>query len=279
MEIVPIAFDSMGARGMSCLVTTKENSFLIDPGVNLGPRRHKLPPHPTEVEKKAFLWDRIRKTSMDVNVVILTHYHYDHLNPEGYEVFFGKRVFLKNPDENINYNQRKRAHLLLDALGGKTGEVSFADGNQYCFGEMTLEFSPAVPHGMDTKRGYVIQVLFQEGDFRFLFTSDVEGANLDGQFEFIVKHNPSLLLIDGPAITFPKCRTHRVCDILENTDVKTVIVDHHIMREPNWKDYMRESMEIAHAKGVRLISSAKYLGEEENLLEARRVELYEKYPL
>ena len=110
MEIVPIAFDSMGARGMSCLVVTEGISVLIDPGVNLGPRRHKLPPHPLEVEKKASLWDRIREESRNVDVIILTHYHYDHLNPECYEVFFGKRVFLKNPDENLNYNQRKRAH-------------------------------------------------------------------------------------------------------------------------------------------------------------------------
>jgi predicted metallo-beta-lactamase superfamily hydrolase len=279
MEVIPVAFDSMGARGMSCLVHTKGESFMIDPGVNLGPRRHKLPPHPLEEEKKSVLWKRIEKEIKKVQTVILTHYHYDHLNPEAYHVFFGKRVILKHPHDNLNYNQQRRASLLLDSIKGKSSEIIFADGARRDFKDLNLTFSDAVPHGLDTKRGCVVQVVFEEPGCRFLFTSDVEGANLDSQLMFILKHNPDILLLDGPAITFPKSRSHRICEIIEKTDVKTLIVDHHIMREENWREYIQDAIDLAKEKGVRLVSAAGYRGEGENLLEARRVDLFREFPI
>lgn len=279
MEVIPVAFDSMGARGMSCLVQTKGESFMIDPGVNLGPRRHKLPPHPLEEEKKSQLWNRIEKEIRKVQNVILTHYHYDHLNPDGYHVFFGKRVFLKHPQDNLNYNQQRRASLLLDEINGRSSDVIFADGGRWDFKDLTLTFSNAVPHGLDTRRGCVVQVVFEEPGCRFLFTSDIEGANLDSQFRFILESNPDILLLDGPAITFPESRSHRICEIIEHTDVKTLIVDHHIMREVDWSVFIRDAIDLAQEKGVRLVSAAGYCGERENLLEARRVELYREFPI
>jgi len=132
---------------------------------------------------------------------------------------------------------------------------------------------------MDTKRGCVVQVYFRDDSGSFLYTSDIEGANLDEQINFIIENNPDVLLIDGPAITFPKCRSHRFCEILERTDTRKIIVDHHIMRESNWRDYIEDAFLFAKEKGVDLVSAAEFLDEEENLLEANRVELYGKYPI
>ena len=232
-----------------------------------------------EEEKKRSLWREIEDASNEVNNVILTHCQYDHLNPEGYQVFFGKRGFLKNPVLNLNYNQRRRASLLLDELKRRSSEVIYADGMDFQFGDLNLTFSKAVPHGIDTRRGCVLQVFFQEPGKSFLFSSDIEGANLDEQVGFIIHNNPYILLIDGPAITFPKCRSHRICEVIEKTGVNTIIVDHHLMRESNWRDYVKDAIDLAQERGVRLVSAAGYRGEEENLLEARRVELYKEFPL
>jgi predicted metallo-beta-lactamase superfamily hydrolase len=132
---------------------------------------------------------------------------------------------------------------------------------------------------MDTRRGYVIQVTLEEGGFRFLYSSDIEGANLDAQIEFIVSHDPDLILLDGPAISFPKSRSQRIGEIINKTRVKTIIVDHHLMRETNWRDFIKDDLEAALRKGAHLVSAAQYRGEKENLLEARRVELYKEFPI
>lgn len=279
IKIVPIAFDSMGARGMSSVVRVGGRTIVIDPGVNLAPRRHKLPPHPIEEEKKKTLWERIEYHAKEADSVILTHYHYDHLNPEGYDLFFGKTVYLKHPERDLNYNQRRRASILLREIEDDVKDIVFADGETVIHGDLNITFSPAVPHGMDTERGCVVQVCFRDDSGSFLYTSDIEGANLDEQINFIIENNPDVLLIDGPAITFPKCRTHRLSEIISETDVRKVIIDHHIMRESNWMDYIKDALQVAKEKGVDIFSAAKFKGEEENLLEAKRVELYEKFPV
>jgi predicted metallo-beta-lactamase superfamily hydrolase len=278
MEIIPLAFDSMGARGMSFFVKTQAARILVDPGVNLAPKRHKLPPHPLEEDAKKEMWKRIEFRSLESDIVILSHYHYDHLNPDGYSVFYGKDVFLKHPEENLNYNQMRRASLLLEDIKGRAKQVRYADGEMFSLGDLIVEFSRAVPHGIDTRRGSVVELYLEDPSCKYLYTSDIEGANLDVQMRFIVETNPDILLIDGPAITFPNSRTHRIDQILKNTDTKTIVVDHHIMRETNWRDYVKGSIELARSKGTRLISAAEFGGDKENLLEARRRELFKNFP-
>jgi len=279
MVIVPLAFDSMGARGSSSLVEVGGKKILIDPGVNLAPRRHKLPPHPLEEERKKSLWEGIKLSGEEADIIVLTHYHYDHLNPEGYEVFYNKRIFLKHPEKNLNYNQMRRASLLLGDIESKVKEIVFADEETIHIQDVTIAFSEAVPHGIDTRRGCVIQVFIEGDRGSFLFTSDIEGANLNEQISFIIEKNPDVLFIDGPAITFPKSRSHRITEIIEKTEIKRIVIDHHIMRETNWREYVEDAYLIGREKGVEILSAAEFKGEKENLLEARRVELYEKYPV
>ncbi|NIA19462.1 MAG: hypothetical protein GWP07_03380, partial [Xanthomonadaceae bacterium] len=50
MGIEIIGTESLGVRGMCCLVTAGKRRILIDPGVALGYRRHGLPPHPYQVK-------------------------------------------------------------------------------------------------------------------------------------------------------------------------------------------------------------------------------------
>ncbi len=279
MDIVPLAFDSMGARGMSFYVKTKGAKILVDPGVNLAPNRHKLAPHPLEEEAKKKMWRRIELSALDSDIVVLTHFHYDHLNPDGYSVFYGKEIFLKHPEKNLNYNQMRRASLLLEDIKGKARQVRYADGQLFSTGNLIVEFSRAVPHGIDTRRGCVVQLYLEDPTCKFLYTSDVEGANLDVQIRFVIDKNPEILFIDGPAITFPNSRTHRIEEILKGTDTRTIVVDHHIMRETNWREYLKGSIDLSLAKGGKLISAAEFGGEKENLLEARRVELYRRFPV
>ena len=114
MKIIPIASDSMGTRSMATFVETKDCKILIDPGVALGPRRYGLPPHPLEIEKLEEDWRNIVKYADKAQVMIVTHYHYDHHNPEYPEIYADKVVYLKHPTEKINYSQKKRAKYFLN---------------------------------------------------------------------------------------------------------------------------------------------------------------------
>ncbi|HDJ38475.1 MAG TPA: MBL fold metallo-hydrolase, partial [Methanosarcinales archaeon] len=82
MEITPLAFDSFGARSMATVIETDDLSILIDPGVALGPSRHRLPPHPLEIKRERELWQDINDHAARADVLVVSHYHYDHHNPE-----------------------------------------------------------------------------------------------------------------------------------------------------------------------------------------------------
>ena len=102
MKVTPIAADSLGTRSMATLVKTADCSILIDPSVALGPMRYKLPPHPLELQKLDDDWQEIKKHARKSDILIVTHYHYDHHNPDAPEIYKGKTAFLKHPTKKIN---------------------------------------------------------------------------------------------------------------------------------------------------------------------------------
>lgn len=45
MEILPLAAESLGTRGMCIFVKTEDQNILVDPSVSLGPLRYGLKPY------------------------------------------------------------------------------------------------------------------------------------------------------------------------------------------------------------------------------------------
>ncbi|MEW6329676.1 MAG: MBL fold metallo-hydrolase, partial [Candidatus Micrarchaeota archaeon] len=80
MKITPLAFDSLGTRSMCTFIETKDVNILIDPGVALAPSRYGLPPHSLELERLAEHWRTIKEHARSADIMIITHYHYDHHN-------------------------------------------------------------------------------------------------------------------------------------------------------------------------------------------------------
>lgn len=280
MKIRPIAFDSFGARSMCTVVETKDVKIVIDPSVALAPKRYGLPPHEIELRRKEELWNAIRREIKYADIIVITHYHYDHHNPSEPGALKGKVVLVKHPKEKINFSQMKRASYFLSLIDGR---VEFADSRSFEFENTRIVFSKPVPHGKDSKLGYVLEVLIEE-DKRFLFTSDVEGFPLDEQVKFIINSNPDILFADGPMTYMPHIYGKKLLEkslknilkILENTDVKVVVMDHHLLRDLNWRSKIYDVFGRAEELGVKVKSAAEFAGLEENLLEARRKELYQK---
>jgi predicted metallo-beta-lactamase superfamily hydrolase len=280
MKILPVAFDSLGVRSMATYVETNDVRIFIDPGIALSPDRYSLPPHQLELDRHRELWNQVKHWVSVSDIVVLTHYHYDHHNPDELILYENKDVFLKDPIEQINQSQKERAAVLLSAIEPCAKTITIADGRTFNFGKTRLSFSAPVNHGLASRHVYVIELMIEEKE-RFVFTSDVEGPLNDAALSFIIDMNPESIIVDGPPTYlvgshYRKQDIQKACDnlkqIIERTAVKTLIIDHHLLRDLNWQQYVSD-LERTKRKVV-VCSAAHVLGKEEDILEARRKELY-----
>jgi predicted metallo-beta-lactamase superfamily hydrolase len=284
LNVKPLAFDSFGVRSMATFVETDDITVLIDPGVSLAPSRYRLPPHPIEEQRMSERWADIKNHAARSDVLIVTHYHYDHHDPEEPEVYKDKIVYIKHPKAKINKSQAGRASHFLTQLKELPQSLEIADGNEFKHGPTDIKFSPPVYHGTNPKLGYVVEVSISCGGEKMLFTSDVEGPSVADQAEFIIQENPDLLILDGPMTYMLGFRYSRqslalsienINRIIKETSVKSILVEHHFMRDLKYKERITEVYDCAAENDVKLITAAEYLGHEIELLEARRKELYQ----
>ena len=288
MKISIIASDSLGTRSMATFVETEDVKILIDPGVSLAPIRFGLEPHPIELKRMEEHWKKIVRLAEKSNILIITHYHYDHYNPnDRLEIYKNKEVFIKHPTEKINYSQKGRAAYFQEQIKGLPKKLEYADGKEFKFGKTRIKFSQPVFHGTNPRLGYVIEVLIDDENYKFIHTSDVEGPSQKDQTDFILENKPNLVFLDGPlsymmyrfGVQNMKKSVENMIKIVENCPLDALIVDHHFLRDLKWKERIAKVFEVAGKKKVKVETAAEFSGKPIEMLEAHRKELYEKYPL
>ncbi|MEO0137504.1 MAG: hypothetical protein ABIL86_08240 [candidate division WOR-3 bacterium] len=281
MKVLPIAFDSLGARSMATFIETKDVKIFIDPAVSLSPDRFSLPPHKVEIDRHRKLWEDIKKWACLADIIIITHYHYDHHNPNEPELFKEKEIFIKDPHEFINESQKNRAAFFLSQIEGKARSIVVADGRSFNFGQTKITFSPPVYHGQNNRLGYVLMVLIEENT-RFVFSSDIQGPLVEEPVNFIIKNDPEILFLDGPSTylvgshykkTDMECALNYLKKIISSTQIKDFVIDHHLLRDLNWEDFVVNLRNINHKTKIQ--SAARFRGNPEDLLEALRKDFYE----
>lgn len=287
MKIKPIAFDSFGARSMCTVVEIKDLKIIIDPSVALGPKRYGLPPHEIEIKRKEELWQKIKRETLNADIVIVTHYHYDHHNPNEPEILAGKILLTKHPKSAINKSQMGRSAYFLQKLKELRNppKIEFADFRKFEFENVQITFSKPVFHGTDSRLGYVLEVCIDDGRKSFVYTSDVEGAMYEEQIAFIIESEPDVVFMDGPMTYQPRVFKTRhlemsiknVSRLIEKTNVGELILDHHLTRDLKWRDKIDQIFKKAREHGVKIKSAAEFGKIREDLLEARRKELYSKH--
>ena len=287
MKIIPLAAESLGVRSAACFIETADVKILVDPGVSLAPLRFGLPPHPLETKAMNESWRVVKEYAGCADVLIITHYHFDHFDPTEPLVFNNKALLLKHPKENINTSQRARARELIKNFRILPRSVEFADDNEFQFGGTTVRFSPAVPHGPSAKVGWVIEVSIREGGACFLHTSDIQGASLPQHIAFIRAENPDTLYLDGPLSYLMghafspadlRASIDNVCALIDTTRVHTVIIDHHLLRDLKWKENIKEVFASAEKTGKKIVTAAGFLGKDDEMLEALRRQLFARNP-
>jgi len=282
MKVTPLAADSLGARSMATLVETADVSVLLDPSVRLAPYRYDLPPHESEGERQRQLWRNIRGAVKSADVLTVSHYHFDHHNPDAPSIFRGRSAYLKDPAFHINRSQRERASAFRKAIAPYAKETLVADGATAEYGNTTIRFSPAVPHGFSDELGYVVMVFVEDSEGSFLHSSDVEGPPLKSQLSWILRQNPDVLYVDGPMthmpVNFPEEQTRKSIANLErivrSTDIRTMIVDHHLLRDRAWRQRADPVYRAGEEHGVRVTTAAEFAGRPLDPLEYRRDQLH-----
>jgi hypothetical protein len=277
-EVVPIAFDSMGVRSMCTLVRAGDHRIVVDPGACLAKTRFGLPATSPEMDALTEIAERIAEVAETADTIIVSHFHHDHYGPNS-NFYTQKLVIVKHPKENINRSQKMvHAPFFINRLRSMTRQMEFGDGQKYKLTGCTIEMSPAVPHGTSrTRRGYVLMTNVRSKEGSFVHTSDVQGPTEEATLQWIIDRDPTILVVGGPRFYVAgKLKTHLLEDaekglrrLLDETRVKKLVLDHHAVRQLEYRSKLTSVWE-----DERVMTAAEYLGQDNNLLEARRQELW-----
>ncbi len=288
MMIKPLAFDSMGTRSMCTLIETGDAKIVIDPGAALGPRRYGLKPHLLEYERLKEHKLLIKKEVENADLILITHYHYDHFPRPSEDISWlkGKRVLLKDPERMINFSQRMRARIFLERLRRLGVKPERADSRHLRIGRCRIRFSEPVEHGNDSRLGYVLQVLVVDRGEKLIHSSDVEGFVSKDQARFILDNKPDILICDGP-MTYMlgdrfseadlKSSLKNLTEFIRRKFLQVLIIDHHLLRDLEWRSRVMPLLDYAEGCGIKVYTAASYAGKKEDLLEANRRKLYEEF--
>ncbi|WP_069808129.1 MBL fold metallo-hydrolase [Vulcanisaeta thermophila] len=299
MEIVPIAEESLGVRSMAIFVKTKDLGILLDPGISLSPRRFGLPPHPRELERVRALRRVLERYAESATHVLISHYHRDHFTVpyasiymgttgDSYRLIYGgKQLLMKSPSD-INWSQKRRYYGLLKAVEGIVRGIVYVDGNKLSIGDTELLVSPSLPHGLQGSRtGRVIAVTISEGSYRFTFMPDVEGPVSQEAMDYLLQVRPQFLVVGGPPLylnrgefneDYMRLAMKNLVSLIRAGFLERLVIAHHALRELNWRERMREVFMTAREAHVEVTTYAGLLNREDELLEARRRELYSAEP-
>lgn len=285
-----IAFESLGVRSQATYIQTSDTSIFIDPSAALAPRRYNLPPHRIEALRLLEVFGSISSFIQDSEYVVITHYHYDHHDPGRFidiDIYRNRTFLVKDPHHYINLSQKMRADRFLKIVKERSKKVKIADGSTIDVGRTQILFSHPLPHGENSRLGYVLSLCIKDEDFAILFTSDIEGGPLDDHLQIFKICSPRIAIVDGPPTyllnySYSMNSFERSLQFLRLfsriSELETIIIDHHICRELNYLDKISRVMEDFIKAGKRIVNAANFMGIEPRFLEARRRELYSREP-
>jgi len=300
IKITPLAAESLGVRSMCTLVETPDMTVLLDAGVSLAPYRFNLPPHPIEFQTIASIRKNIAEASDKAQVTTISHYHFDHHTPSfedwvvnwtedgetARQIYQDKIVLLKNPKVNINASQRQRAWKFQKTGGKHAKSVKSADDKTFTYGLTTLRFSEAVAHGSENSMlGWVIMVVIDVENERFMFAPDVQGPMSTHTAKLILDAKPTVIMLGGPPLYLEGSRVElsQLERGLRNLEqiveaVPLTVLEHHALRDESWRSKTDKVFLKAIKVGHSVVTAAEYAGKENLFLESSRKQLYRDHP-
>jgi predicted metallo-beta-lactamase superfamily hydrolase len=296
IDVNPLAAESMGVRSLCTHIKTPDLSILLDPSAALA-KRYGLEPHPMEYQTLQEVLERIRATAATADIISVSHYHFDHVRPgftnylynlstrdERKQTLKDKVIHAKDFRESINSSQRRRAFFFRKDIKPIAADLQWVDGKQFAFGETTITYSKPLPHGpAGTPLGYVIATTINYSGTRFLFAPDVQGPVARESLSYILAQEPDAAIIGGPPLYLSKIsREDLQASLYSLTNLASAIskltVDHHIIRDSNWREWLEPIRNAATASGNRILTMAELAGVQNRCLESERMSLYKSNP-
>lgn len=132
-------------------------------------------------------------------------------------------------------------------------EVIFCDGKVFKIAKTELQFTPPLFHGLEYDRiGWVVGVVIKYGRNKILYTSDIQGPQIEDYADWVIRENPDILILDGfplylmgyiaNRINFERAKNNFM-KIMEKTKSCPVIFDHHHLRNEKYMDYYSDILE------------------------------------
>ena len=282
VKIVILGAESLGVRGLCCLVAVADRRILIDPGIALGFVRNGQAPHPAQVAVGEAIRETIVRAWGRATDIVLSHFHGDHVpladaNPYQLNVARvadlnpGVRIWTKSP-EWLTDRELGRYQTLKERLDARwqTGKA----------GVGPLCFSEPVPHGRKTQRNERVMMTRIEDGTVFVHTSDIQLLD-DHAVDRVLAWQPDILLAGGPPLYLEQLGAQLRDTAWQNAvrlaeSVETVIFDHHLMRSfegVQWLD------RLSALSGRKVLCAADFMEMPRRLLEADRKALYEDMPV
>jgi predicted metallo-beta-lactamase superfamily hydrolase len=282
LKITPLAAESMGSRSMATFVESKKFRLLIDPGACITDKRFNLPPHPLETWRLEKLHDRIQSFFKSAQAIVITCFHDDHLTESFTALFKGKLLFIQNPNNHITADCRKKAFRFLKQVKGLPLDIIYMDNRAFQLGDLCVHFSKPCACEPEGKNGTCIPLAVTRENDSFVYSSHIAGGLDKKSLTWIINKKPTFFYLDGPSTTV-KNRDQSVLShffplmerLLKEAPPKILLLDHHILRDLNWRKKMEPLLKMAARYKVKLQTAAEYRGEAIDLLEARREQLYE----
>jgi predicted metallo-beta-lactamase superfamily hydrolase len=284
MKITILGTESLGVRGLSCVVQTGNRTVVIDPGLALGYWRQRLLPHPAQVA----VGEQVRRNIMaalgEATDVVLSHFHGDHIplpdaNPYQLDVYQAApllrpiRLWSKGA-EGLSRTMTARREALIEILGH---DLLAAEGQR----DGPLAFSMPVPHG-DPQRSQqtVMMTRIEDEDGVFVHASDIQLLN-EETVTLLLDWRPDIVLAAGPPLYLAQLPSQQRKRAWENGlrlahEVETLILDHHLLRCEAGLCWLER---LAAAAEGRVCCAADFMERPRRLLEARRVQLYKEMPV
>ncbi len=283
MHVEIIGTESLGVRGLSCVVHTNDRRILIYPGLALGYQRRGLLPHPFQVSIGVAVRNRIIHYLKLATDVAVSHFHGDHIPLKDANPY---QLSLKSVHELI-----KPLRLWVKGAEGERAHIAKRRDDLCAFLERPIEgcdgqtngcltFSEPLPHGKpNIHMGTVMMTRVEDGSEVFIHASDIQLLD-DGQTRQILDWQPTMVFLSGPPLyrSLPKkamAEARTRAKALAET-AKICIIDHHLLRSEKgvqWLDALSRE-----TKG-RIICAADFMNKKRLFLEAIRPHLYELFPV
>lgn len=284
MKIEILGSESLGVRGLSCFVETRDRRIVIDPGVALGYRRHNLLPHPFQVAAGENVRRKIVRSLKICTDIVISHFHGDHIplaNANPFQIsakkvspYFQKpRLWCKCP-QNVSPAMIRRYQDLsrifdrrLDCSEGRT------DG--------FLSFSRSMPHGeKKSPLGEVMMSRVQGTKEVFVHASDIQLLD-DSPIEQILAWKPTVVIASGPALYLRRLSSKQrnkafARALILAKHVPELILDHHVLRDEAGYRWLED---LSDSAGHKIYCAADYMKRKHLPLEAWRQQLYREMPV